>query len=116
MSVCADAKKPGHEDRVPVPTLLTVQRGADTNSSTQSSALRASAQTSGSKGSRLDRSQGKYSRRGGTELNFEGCVGNSRVKGIKGHWVKKTLRPETEVQGQDRAIERQRHTDRKLQR
>ena len=80
----------------------------------QSSALRASVQSSGSKGESPDRSQGKLSGRGGIELNFEGCVGDSQVKGVKGHWVKKTLRPEREIQRQDRVIERQRNTDCRL--
>lgn len=48
------------------------------------------------------RAQGKLSGRGGTELSFEGYVGNRQVKGSKGQWVQKALGQEREIQRQDR--------------
>ena len=74
--------------------------------STQSSALRASCSElweQRGKESRVDRrGQGKLSGRSGAKVNFEGYAGNHQVKDVKGHGIKKTLRPEREIQRQDR--------------
>lgn len=74
-----------------------VQREAETSSSAQCSES-IYAEVWGQQGkSRLDASQGTPSGRGGTELDFEGRIGKSQVKSVKGHWVKKTLGSENEV-------------------
>lgn len=99
---------------------LTDQPGGRNNSPTQYGALTASYTEPWEQRGRespLDRRcQRKLSARGGTELTFEGYIVICQVKGGKGHWVKKPLRPERRTQKQKRDTERQRNIDCKLSR